>query len=42
MERTVESIFSLETMGIKEISISDYDRNKIDTFCGSIIFKSVI
>ena len=27
VERTVEKIFSLETMGIKEDAVSDYDRN---------------
>ena len=36
VERTAEKIFSLETMGIKENSVSDYDHNKIDSFHSSI------
>ena len=39
VERTVEKIFSLETMEIKEDSVSDYDRNKIDSFRSSKTFR---
>ena len=39
MERTVEKIFSLETMEIKEDSVSDYDHNKIGYFHSSITFR---
>lgn len=39
VERTVEKIFSLETVGILEDSVSDYDRVKIDAFRSSITFR---
>ena len=39
MERTVEKIFSLETMEIKEDSVTDYDLDKIDSFHCSITFR---
>ena len=39
MERTVEKIFSLETMGIKEDSVIYYDRDKIESFRSSITFR---
>ena len=38
VERIIEKVFSLETMGIKEDSVNDYDRNKIYSFRSSIIF----
>ena len=41
MERTVEKISSLETMESKEESVSDYNRDKIDSFRSSITFKEV-
>ena len=39
LERTVEKIFSLETMRIKEDSISDYVRDKIDSSRRSNTFR---
>ena len=39
VERTVEKIFSLEIMGIKEDSVSDYDRDNIDYYRSSITFR---
>ena len=39
MERTVEKIFNLETEGIEEDLISDYDHDKIDSFHSSINFR---
>ena len=39
VERTVEKIFSLETMGNKEDSVNDYDCYKIDSFRSSITFR---
>ena len=38
-ESSVEKIFSLETMGIKGNSVSDYDCVKIDSFRSSITFR---
>ena len=40
MEKTVEKIFSLETMGIKEDSVSDYNHNKIHSFRSSTTFRA--
>ena len=39
VERTVEKIFSLETVGIKENSVSDNDRDKINSFRSSLTFR---
>ena len=38
LERSVDKIFSLETLGIIEDSVSDYDRDKIASFRNSISF----
>ena len=38
-ERTIEKIFNLEIKGIKEDSVRDYDRDKIDSFTNSITFR---
>ena len=39
VERIIEKIFSLETMGIKEDSVSDCDSDKIDSFRSSITLR---
>ena len=39
VERIVEKSFSLETIGIKENSVNDYDCDKIDSFRSSITFR---
>ena len=38
VERTVERFFNLEIAGIKEDSVSDYDRDKIDSFPSFMTF----
>ena len=39
VERAVDKLFSFETLGIVEDSVSDYDRDKIVSFRNSISYK---